>query len=127
MGDKVELFSDESMLGFNRLDWHRKLFEKFPLDFSKGFKKHLGPFIKTNFNKKKKELSFIIRNKVSAHQLNSLIGFLEGKCPPFHYLTEYRKAKVFEQIYNLLGLQDFREYMRNELLSVPSLHIKIAW
>ena len=61
MGDKVELFSDESLLGFNRRDWHRKLFEKFPLDFSIGFKKHLGPFIKTNFNKKKKELSFIIR------------------------------------------------------------------
>ena len=127
MGEKVELFSDASMLGFDRKHWEKKLFQKFPLDFSEGFKKNLGSFIKTNLNKNKKSLSFVARKKATAYQLNALIGFIEGRTPPFHYLTVYRKAKVFEQVYNLTGLQDLRIYIENELLSTPSIHVKITW
>ena len=127
MGEKVELFSDSSMLGFDRKHWEGKLFKKYPLDFSIGFKKNLGPWITTNHNKNGKSLSFIVKNKVSQFQLNSLIGFIEGKCPPFHYLTIFRKGTVFEEVYNIMGLFDFSSYMKNELISVPSIHIKITW
>ena len=92
-----------------------------------GFKKNLGSFIKTNVSKNKKSLSFIARTKATDYQLNALIGFIEGRTPPFHYLTVYRKAKVFEQIYNLTGLQDLRFYIENELRSTPSIHVKITW
>jgi len=125
MGERVELFSDESMLGFDSKEWQNRLFQKFPLDFSEGFKKNLGSYIKTNYNQKKKSMSFIVRKKVTPYQLDALIGYLEGKLPPFHYLTIYRKMKVFEEIYNLTGLQLFREYLRNELIS--AIHIKITW
>jgi len=127
MGEKVELFSDASMLGFDRKLWEGKLFKKFPLDFSVGFKRNLGPWINTNYNKKGRSLSFIVKNKASPFQLNSLIGFIEGKAPPFHYLTISRKGRVFEEVYNITGLQDFREYLRNELTSTPQIHIKITW
>ena len=127
MGKKVELFSDASMLGFDRKLWEGKLFKKYPLDFSVGFKKNLGPWINTNYNKKGKSLSFVVKNKASPFQLNSLIGFIEGKAPPFHYLTIFRKGRVFEEVYNITGLQDFREYLRNELTSTPQIHIKITW
>jgi len=127
MGEKVELFSDASMLGFDRKHWESKLFKKYPLDFSIGFKKNLGPWITTNHNKNGKSLSFIVKNKVSQFQLNSLIGFIEGKCPPFHYLTIFRKGTVFEEVYNIMGLFDFSSYMKNELISVPSIHMKITW
>ena len=86
MGAKVELFSDASMLGFDRKEWEKKLFQKHPLDFSEGFKKNLGTYVKTNLNKNKKSLSFIARRKATPYQLNALIGYIEGKTPPFHYL-----------------------------------------
>jgi len=127
MGDKVELFSDDSMLGFNRKQWEGKMFRKFPLDFSDGFKQNLGPFIKTNVHKNKNEITFIVKKKVTAYQLNALIGFLEGKCPPFHYITIYRKARDYEEVYNITGFQEFLIYIKNELMSAPQLHIKIAW
>jgi len=127
MGAKVELFSDASMLGFDRKHWETKLFKKHPLDFSEGFKKNLGAHIKTNLNKKKNSLSFIARRKATPYQLNALIGYIEGKTPPFHYLTIFRKAKVFEEVYNLISLQDLRVYIENELLSTSSIHIKITW
>ena len=127
MGAKVELFSDASMLGFDRNEWEKKLFQKHPLDFSEGFKKNLGTYVKTNLNKNKKSLSFIARRKATPYQLNALIGYIEGKTPPFHYLTTFRKAKVFEEVYNLISLQDLRNYIENELLSTSSIHMKITW
>ncbi len=59
MGEKVELFSDASMLGFDRKLWEGKLFKKFPLDFSVGFKRNLGPWINTNY---KREIIVIHRS-----------------------------------------------------------------
>ena len=101
--------------------------KKFPLDFSEGFKKNLGLYIKTNLDKKKNELSFLVRKKVSPFQLNSLIGYIEGKTPPFHYTTTFRHAKVYEEVYNLVSLQDLRVYIENELLTTPAIRMKITW
>ena len=83
--------------------------------------------MKTNLDKKKKELSFVVRNKVTPFQLNSLIGYIEGVTPPFRYLTTFRFAKVYEEVYNLVSLQDLRVYLENELRSTPAVRMKITW
>jgi len=93
MGTKVELFSDDSMLGFDRKHWETKLFKKHPLDFSVGFKKNLGTYIKTNLNKNKKSLSFIARRKATPYQLNALIGYIEGKTPPLSLFNNFQESQ----------------------------------
>ena len=69
MGTKVDLFDDSQSFGFNRKHWEKKLYEKFPIDFSEGFKQHLGSFIKTNFDDRKREFQFVVRRKATMFPL----------------------------------------------------------
>ena len=127
MGEKVELFNDTQLLGFDKPHWEKRVYEKFPIDLSKGFKKSLGTYIKTSYDKPGKKVLIKIYRRATAFQLNSLIGYLEGKCPPFNYMTLYRFGKVFEEVYNVGGFQDFLHFIQNQLHSSPSVYLKLQW
>ena len=127
MGAKVDLFDDDQMLGFNRKHWEKKLYEKFPIDFSEGFKRHLGTFIKTNYNIKKREFIFVVNRKATAVQLNSLIAVIESKVPPMHQVNTYIKRKVWEEVYNINSLFGLHSYVHQEIKMVPKVHMKLNW
>lgn len=127
MGAKVDLFSDASVLGFDRKHWESKLYKKFPIDFSEGFKQQLGPWIKTSHNKRKRELVFIAKKKATTHQVNSLIAIVESKLPPYHQVTSYIKRKVWEELYNINSLYDLHGYLVEELKLVHQVHMKLTW
>ena len=104
MGKKVDLFDDAQSLGFNRKHWEKQLYKKFPIDFSEGFKQHLGSFIKTNYHDRKREFMFVVRRKATPFQINSLIAVIESRTPPFHHINSFIKRKVWEEVYNLSSL-----------------------
>ena len=127
MGKKVDLFDDAQMTGFDRKKWETQLYQKFPIDFSEGFRQHLGSWIKTSYNRKKREFIFVVRRKVTIVQLNSLIAVIESKVPPFHRVTTYIKRKVWEEVYNIHSLYGLHSYVNEELKSVPKVHMKLTW
>ena len=127
MGEHVDLFHDAQILGFDRKHWETKLYEKFPIDFSEGFRQHLGSWIKTSFNEKKREFIFVARQKATVMQINSLIAVVEAKTPPFHYIDSYIKRKVWEEVYNLNSLHGLHSFITEELKSVPKVHMKLTW
>jgi hypothetical protein len=128
MGDKAELFKDKSLYGFDTGMWKENLIKKFPIDMSAGFKKRIGRHIKTSYDKKRKMIQLRIFRKATEPQVNSLIGYLEGKCPPFHYLmVEIKGRKVWEQVYGLSSWQDLAEYIRNIKIGQVKTLMKVSW
>ena len=127
MGKKVDLFDDAQSLGFNKKHWEKKLYEKFPIDFSEGFKQHLGSFIKTNFNDRKREFVFVVRRKATQFQINSLIAVIESKTPPFHQVNCFIKRKVWEEVYNLNTLYSLQSYITSTLKETPKTYMKLTW
>jgi hypothetical protein len=128
MGDERELFTDESMLGFNKKQWETALYKKYPIDSTIGFKKNVGQFIKTNFNKKTKQHDFIIRKLATNFQINSLIGYIEGACPSFHYLEiSIKNKRGYEQIFNLSSFDDLKRYIKNHLQTQVKIHLRVTF
>ena len=127
MGKKVDLFDDAKMIGFDKKEWDSKLFEKFPIDFSEGFRQRLGSWIKTSYNNKKREFIFIAQRKATIVQLNSLIAVIESKTPPFHQVTSYIKRKVWEEVYNSHSLYGLHNFITEELKYVQKVHMKLTW
>ena len=128
MGKKVDLFDDSQAFGFNRKHWEKKLFKKFPIDFSEGFKQHLGSFIKTSFDDRKREFQFVVRRKATMFQINSLIAVIESKPPPpFHHVDSFIKRKVWEEVYNLSSLYGLQSFITNSIKDSPKIHMKLTW
>ena len=125
MGTKVDLFHDSSIFGFERKKWESKLFEKFPLDVSEGFKQHIGRFIKTS--SQKRAFLCTVQKKVTEFQLNALIAVIESKIPPFHHVTTFVKRKVWEEIYNMNSLYSLKHYIQQSLREVPRIFLKLTW
>ena len=128
MGDERELFTDESMLGFNKKNWEKMLYKKFPIDSLVGFKKNIGNFIKTNFNKKTSAHDFTVKRIATNYQINSLIAYIEGLSPSFHYLQIFIKNKRgYEEIINLKSFDDLNRYINDYLQTRPKLHLRITF
>jgi len=125
MGTKVDLFEDSSLYGFDRKKWETQLFEKFPLDVSKGFKHHIGSFIKTS--SQKRAFLFSVQRKATEFQINSLIAVIESKTPPFIHVTTYIKRKVWEELYNINSLYSLKHFVQNSLKETRRVFLKVTW
>jgi len=127
MGKRAELFSTNSMYGFDRERWKTSLQKKFPIDMSAGFKKLIGPNIKTAYDRKLKSITFSFRRKATPSQINSLIGYVESLVPPFNELRIERKRRVWEEIYDIKSIQDLTEYIQRVKNDVARTFMKISW
>ena len=127
MGEKVDLFQDNDILGFDRRHWETQLYQKFPIDMADGVKQQMGSWIKTSLNRKKREFQFTVYKKSTPMQRNSLIAVIESKCPPFHYLTVHIRRKVWELVYNVHSLFGLQSYIRSELENASKVHMKLTW
>ena len=127
MGEKVDLFQDNDILGFDRKHWETQLYQKFPIDMADGVKQQMGSWIKTSLNRKKREFQFTVYKKSTPMQRNSLIAVIESKCPPFHYLTVHIRRKVWELVYNVHSLFGLQSYFTSELENVSKVHMKLTW
>ena len=102
----------------------KPLQERFPIDFSEGFKKNFGVNIKISLDKKKRTLRTTIYKKATPVQLNSLIGYMEGAIPPFRYLN-IKSGK--EPVYDLQNYMEFLNFIRNVLKRKSVIRLKIIW
>ena len=127
MGEKKDLFDDASVLGYDRKKWETMLYQKFPIDFAAGMKKHLGNFIKTSFDRKNKKFEFTVRKKASDQQKNALIAVLESRCPPFRYIQKFIKRRKWEELYNVNSLMGLLSFITNTLKTTGKVHIKLTW
>ena len=127
MGSKVELFDDKQLLGFDRGHWEKKVFAKYPMDLSQGFKKDLGRFITTTYNQKLRSLLFSVNKKSTVTQMHALIGYIESKCPPIKYCSVFIKQKTFAELQHIDYLDDIFHYLQNVLRSTKSVIMKVTW
>ena len=128
MGDQQELFTDESMIGFNKRKWKSVLFKKAPIHFHDGLKTDLGRWIKASYSQKSRNIMVIVNAKASEIQLNKLIYYLETTAPLFRVcqcLIKTRRA--YEQITELYGWQGLRDYIESFLIGRKNMNFKVEW
>jgi hypothetical protein len=128
MGDKAELFTDESMIGFNKRVWEKKLFRQAPIRFEPGQHKDLGSWIQTKFSKKHRQIIVTIQRKYTSYQLDKLIYMLETSCPLFKFLKiEANRRKKFELIPGLSDWMELREFIVNLMKDLNRIMLRISW
>ena len=128
MGAEQELFTDESMLGFDKSKWERDLFEKYPIHQHPGVFKELGRWVKLKHSKQNRQIVVQISKKLTSFQLDKLISFCESNCPLFEFVVcEIKRKKRFEAILNLRDWMDLREFIYNTLLSSRQIYLLLKW
>ena len=102
------------------------MYNKYHIDASEGTKHYLGSWIKTVFNRRKRFFRFTVRNKATDFQISALISQIEGKCPPFDYVTVQVHRKKYENL-AVTTLDSLKSFITTELISRPDVTINIIW
>ena len=127
MGKRVVNFDQREMLGFHRKHWETMLYKKHHIDASAGTKQYLGNWIKTVLNKKKRFFRCSVQNKASVFQIEALISQIEGKCPPFEFLTIQIKRKHYETLSHIKSFDSLRGFIITSLYTQRMIHLNIIW
>ena len=125
-GEIAEEFDEREIYGFNKRKWEAKMYNKYHIDASEGTKHYLGSWIKTVFNRRKRFFRFTVRNKATDFQISALISQIEGKCPPFDYVTVQVHRKKYENL-AVTTLDSLKSFITTELISRPDVTINIIW
>ena len=125
--EKERHLSDFQIYGFQMNDWLVQNKEAFPIQTMRGLKFDLGDYIKSNYHKRSRELTFSVTKKASIVEIDALMMHIENNYPNLLNARVFIKRKKWDRIRDVHNRYDLSEVIRNGLKSKSKVLMKLKW
>ena len=126
--DKDEMLKDNQLYGFRYSDWIHQNEKAFPVMGLEGLKNTFGTYIKTNWNRKKKEFTFSVLRKASPESIRALTGFINTNLPPVDSVkVQMKRGKKYDILKGIHTATDMEDSIHNQLQGKRKVLYKLSW
>ena len=113
--------------GFQFNDWLTQNKETFPIQSMNRLKFSLGDYIKSNYHKRSRELTFSVKKKASIVEIDALMMHIENTYPNLFNARVFVKRKKWDRIRDVNSRYDLSEFIRNALKTKSKVLMKLKW
>ena len=108
-------------------DWLVQNKEAFPIQTMRGLKFDLGDYIKSNYHKRSRELTFSVTKKASMVEIDALMMHIENNYPNLLNARVFIKRKKWDRLREVYNRYDLSEVIRHGLKSKSKVLMKCKW